>query len=176
MAGRPTIPATPRLRQIRERRFISAGELAKRSGVAKSTILRLENRGGTAHLRTIRQLARALGVAPASLTETAGPKTIRLSPAPEGGSESGLQADPTMEASPRPSPHADFYRAQLARLRRLTPDEIGDALAVMDADPDRAAEMARLDAELDRASWEAFRDAVVEGRRTDTAPSGERGV
>lgn len=57
---------TPRLRTWRERRTLTLRELAATSGVAFSTIHRLET-GKPGELRTIRKLAAALGVDPAEL-------------------------------------------------------------------------------------------------------------
>jgi transcriptional regulator with XRE-family HTH domain len=52
------------LRQLRERKFISQEDLARRSGVATTTINRLENGHHKPHFITIRKLAEALGVEP----------------------------------------------------------------------------------------------------------------
>ena len=56
-----------RLREIREDRTLSARELAELAGVHYNTVLRLENNQGGAHPRTIRKLAKALGVEPREL-------------------------------------------------------------------------------------------------------------
>lgn len=58
----------PGLKRLRIRAAISQRELAKDSGVAASTIARIE-RGEDAHLKTVRLLAKALGVQPAELME-----------------------------------------------------------------------------------------------------------
>lgn len=58
----------PGLKRLRIRAAISQRELAKVSGVAASTIARIE-RGEEAHLKTVRNLAKALGVQPADLME-----------------------------------------------------------------------------------------------------------
>lgn len=50
------------LREWRERRLLTQRALAERSGVAQSTIVRLE-RGEPAEIRTIRKLVQALGMA-----------------------------------------------------------------------------------------------------------------
>lgn len=55
-----------RLREWRERRFLSTRELAERAGVGEATIWRLEA-GKTARAATVRALASALEVAPAEL-------------------------------------------------------------------------------------------------------------
>jgi transcriptional regulator with XRE-family HTH domain len=56
-----------RLREHRERRSFSLAELAQLSGIAKSTIYRLEHGGPAPHPKTVRKLAEALGVEPADL-------------------------------------------------------------------------------------------------------------
>ena len=53
-----------KLRELREDRTLSARELADAAGVHYNTVLRLENNQGGAHPRTIRKLAKALGVDP----------------------------------------------------------------------------------------------------------------
>lgn len=56
----------PRLREQRERRALSQEELAKLSGVSRTTIIKLES-GRGAWPQTVRKLARALKVDPAEL-------------------------------------------------------------------------------------------------------------
>ena len=58
----------PKLRDLRERSFLSMDELAKKSDVSKMTIYRLENAKGIARPSTVRKLAEALGVKPEELT------------------------------------------------------------------------------------------------------------
>lgn len=60
----------PRLKELRTRQYLTQVDLAKRSGVADSTINRLENQHEAARFSTIRKLAAALGVAPDALTAT----------------------------------------------------------------------------------------------------------
>ena len=57
----------PRLRQWREQRLLTQAELAQRSGVAETTINRIENGRHEPRFSTIRKLAAALDVAPAAL-------------------------------------------------------------------------------------------------------------
>ena len=61
------MPVLRRLREIRERQFLTQAELAKRSGIAEMTISRLELGRHPARLTTARKLAEALGVHPAEL-------------------------------------------------------------------------------------------------------------
>lgn len=56
----------PRLKALRDKRALSQQELADRSGVSRTTILKLEG-GRNAWPQTVRKLARALGVDPAEL-------------------------------------------------------------------------------------------------------------
>jgi len=56
----------PRLREVRHRLAYSQEELAEKSGVARSTIIKLEA-GRQAWPATVRKLAAALGVKPADL-------------------------------------------------------------------------------------------------------------
>ena len=56
----------PRLREQREKRAFSQQELADRSGVSRTTIIKLEG-GRGAWPQTVRKLARALKVDPADL-------------------------------------------------------------------------------------------------------------
>ena len=57
----------PRLREHRERSFLSMEELARKSNVSKATIFRLENGKPTTRYSTVRKLAEALGVKPEEL-------------------------------------------------------------------------------------------------------------
>jgi predicted transcriptional regulator len=58
-----------KVRAARERAFLSKGELAERAELDRNTIGRIENVGTTeVHPRTIRRIAEALSVDPASLT------------------------------------------------------------------------------------------------------------
>lgn len=57
----------PRLRDVRQRKLVTQAELARRSGVAVSTLSRLEQGHGPAELATIQRLADALGVEPDAL-------------------------------------------------------------------------------------------------------------
>lgn len=62
------VVSVPGLKRLRIRAAVSQRELAKQSGVAASTIARIE-RGEDAHLKTVRLLAQALGKEPAELME-----------------------------------------------------------------------------------------------------------
>ena len=59
-----------RLRELREERFLSHRELAQAAGVSPTTVLTLErNEGVEPQRRTIRKLAKALGVDPHELVK-----------------------------------------------------------------------------------------------------------
>ena len=58
-----------KLRALREARFLSHRELAKRAGVSPTTVLNLEAGKAEPQRRTIRKLAQALEVDPAELVE-----------------------------------------------------------------------------------------------------------
>ncbi len=59
-----------KLREVRDRRLLSQRELAERSSLSPTTILKLEaGRVEEPHPRTIRKLAQALEVDPAELVE-----------------------------------------------------------------------------------------------------------
>jgi transcriptional regulator with XRE-family HTH domain len=64
-----------RLQEVRRQKFLSQDELAKRAGVSKNTIHRLENGLNLAQGRTLRRLAEALEVEPSDLVEPAPPQS-----------------------------------------------------------------------------------------------------
>jgi transcriptional regulator with XRE-family HTH domain len=58
-----------KVRAARERRFFSQRELAEKAGINHNTVWRIEGAGPVeVHPRTIRKIAEALSVDPASLT------------------------------------------------------------------------------------------------------------
>ncbi len=61
-----------KLKELRRRRVLTLHELGERSGVAYNTVWRLENGKTGAQPRTIRKLARALGVEPETLLGAGG--------------------------------------------------------------------------------------------------------
>ena len=56
-----------KLRELRERRFLSHRELAQLAGVSPTTVLNLEKGQAEPQRRTFRKLAKALGVEPEEL-------------------------------------------------------------------------------------------------------------
>jgi transcriptional regulator with XRE-family HTH domain len=61
------MPKLHRLREIREARWMTQAELAEKSGLVRSTIIRLENGEDAPYARTVRRLAHALRVPPEDL-------------------------------------------------------------------------------------------------------------
>ncbi len=59
-----------RLRELRHRRVLTLEELAKKAGVGRNTVWRLEHGLMGAQPRTIRKLAKALDVEPEELVKT----------------------------------------------------------------------------------------------------------
>jgi transcriptional regulator with XRE-family HTH domain len=62
----------PHLRRLREARYLSQAELARRSGIGRDTINRLEKGDREAEPPTIERLAAALGVGMADLIGSSG--------------------------------------------------------------------------------------------------------
>ena len=61
-----------RLRDLRKRALLTQRELADKSGVGVTTIIRIERNQVEPHGRTIRRLAETLEVAPEELVRTEG--------------------------------------------------------------------------------------------------------
>ena len=61
-----------KLRELRKRRVLTMEELAEKANVGRNTLHRLEHGKAGAHPRTIRKLAKALGVKPEELIELGG--------------------------------------------------------------------------------------------------------
>jgi transcriptional regulator with XRE-family HTH domain len=61
-----------RLRDLRKRALLTQRELANKSGVGVTTIIRIERNQVEPHGRTIRKLAEALEVAPEELVKAEG--------------------------------------------------------------------------------------------------------
>jgi transcriptional regulator with XRE-family HTH domain len=56
-----------RLRRLRDERYLSQRELADEADVSPATVFKLEANRSEPHPRTIRKLAKALGVEPSEL-------------------------------------------------------------------------------------------------------------
>jgi transcriptional regulator with XRE-family HTH domain len=61
-----------KLRELRQKRVLTLQELGERAGVAYNTVWRLENGKTGAQPRTVRKLAKALGVEPEELVRVGG--------------------------------------------------------------------------------------------------------
>ena len=61
------MPKLPRLRAVRKAKMLSQDDLARRAGLSRPTISRVEA-GEEARFVTVRKLAEALGVEPIELT------------------------------------------------------------------------------------------------------------
>ncbi len=57
----------PTLKELRVRQFLSQEDLARKTGIAASTINRLEGSKQKPTFKTIRKLAKALGVEPGEI-------------------------------------------------------------------------------------------------------------
>ena len=73
-AGVVRVPDGEKIRELREDAMLDQSELAVEAGVDRKTILDLEhNRRPNAHRKTIRAIAKALGVGPQEMMKEAGP-------------------------------------------------------------------------------------------------------
>ncbi|MFB4272660.1 helix-turn-helix domain-containing protein [Nonomuraea sp. GTA35] len=112
------------IRRERDRAGISLTELARRSGLAKSTLSQLEAGTGNPSLETLWALGVALGVPFSRLVDPPRP-AVRLIRAGEGQAARSGQADytATLLASSPPGARRDLYRieAQPGESRRSEP-------------------------------------------------------
>jgi len=58
-----------KLRQVRERLFVTQAELAERTGISEATLSRIENGLQRPRISTVRKIADALGVRPEELVD-----------------------------------------------------------------------------------------------------------
>ena len=61
-----------KVREVRERLFVTQAELAERTGIAEATLSRIENGLQRPRISTVRKIAEALGVRPEELVEWGG--------------------------------------------------------------------------------------------------------
>jgi transcriptional regulator with XRE-family HTH domain len=108
--GAPLATIAQALRRERERVGLSLAELARRAGVAKSTVSQLESGTGNPSVETLWALGVALGVPFSRLVEPA-PPSIRVVRAGDGPRIRSEQADFTGTLLSAGSPHArrDVY-------------------------------------------------------------------
>jgi transcriptional regulator with XRE-family HTH domain len=102
------------LRRERTRAGLSLSELAKRAGIAKSTLSQLEAASGNPSMETIWALAVALGVPFGSLVEPPTPtvQVIRAGEGPTVHSEQSSYTASLLAAGP-PGARRDIYRVWL---------------------------------------------------------------
>ncbi|MEV5988610.1 helix-turn-helix domain-containing protein [Streptomyces sp. NPDC052051] len=102
------------LRRERARAGFSLSELAKRAGIAKSTLSQLEAASGNPSVETLWALGVALGVPFSALVEPPAPavQVIRAGEGPAVHSEQASYAATLLSASP-PGARRDIYRIRL---------------------------------------------------------------
>ncbi|MEV5468954.1 XRE family transcriptional regulator [Streptomyces griseoincarnatus] len=102
------------LRRERTRAGLSLSELAKRAGIAKSTLSQLEAAGGNPSMETLWALAVALGVPFSALVEPPAPmvQVIRAGEGPAVGSDRSSYVAALLSASP-PGARRDIYAVDL---------------------------------------------------------------
>ncbi|MEW2250104.1 XRE family transcriptional regulator [Streptomyces sp. NPDC006975] len=102
------------LRRERTRAGLSLSELAKRAGIAKSTLSQLEAASGNPSMETIWALAVALGVPFSALVEPSAPavRVIRAGEGPAVYSEQSSYLATLLSASP-PGARRDIYTVAL---------------------------------------------------------------
>ncbi|GGY90556.1 XRE family transcriptional regulator [Streptomyces olivaceoviridis] len=98
------------LKRERGRTGLSLSELAKRAGIAKSTLSQLEAASGNPSMETIWALAVALGVPFSALVESPAPsvQVVRAGEGPTVGSERSSYVAALLSASP-PGARRDIY-------------------------------------------------------------------
>ncbi|MCW7945554.1 DNA-binding protein [Streptomyces hygroscopicus] len=102
------------LRRERTRAGLSLSELAKRAGIAKSTLSQLEAASGNPGMETLWALGVALGVPFSALVEPPAPavQVIRAGEGPAVHSEQSSYLATLLSASP-PGARRDIYRVRL---------------------------------------------------------------
>ncbi|MGX7829208.1 helix-turn-helix domain-containing protein [Actinokineospora sp. 24-640] len=108
--GAPLEVIARSLRRERERAALSLSELAKRAGIAKSTLSQLESASGNPSVETLWALSVALNVPFSRLVEPAAPR-VRVIRAGEGPVVHSERADyaATLLASCPPNARRDIY-------------------------------------------------------------------
>ncbi|WP_369391198.1 helix-turn-helix domain-containing protein [Streptomyces sp. CG1] len=116
------------LKRERTRAGLSLSELAKRAGIAKSTLSQLEAASGNPSVETIWALGVALGVPFSALVELPAPsvQVIRAGEGPAVASEQASYAGTLLSASP-PGVRRDIYqiRAEPDSVRAAEPHNPG---------------------------------------------------
>ncbi|MEV8089121.1 helix-turn-helix domain-containing protein [Streptomyces nigra] len=122
--GEPLTWIAASLRRERARAGLSLSELAKRAGIAKSTLSQLESGGGNPSVETLWALGVALGVPFSTLVEppATAVQVIRAGEGPTVASERADYAATLLSASP-PGARRDIYhlRAEPGAARESEP-------------------------------------------------------
>ncbi|XHM62775.1 helix-turn-helix domain-containing protein [Streptomyces nigra] len=122
--GEPLTWIAASLRRERARAGLSLSELAKRAGIAKSTLSQLEGGGGNPSVETLWALGVALGVPFSTLVEPPAPavQVIRAGEGPTVASERADYVATLLSASP-PGARRDIYhlRAEPGAARESEP-------------------------------------------------------
>ncbi|MFB3979137.1 MULTISPECIES: helix-turn-helix domain-containing protein [Microbacterium] len=117
------------LRRERERRDLSASELARRAGVAKATVSQLENGGGNPSVETLWALATALDVPFAVLVDEGvrSPTLIRAGEASTAVPATSADYLAVLLSASPPHARRDIYllRAEPGSVRRSDPHPHG---------------------------------------------------
>ncbi len=113
VAANPIALIAVSIRRERERTGLSMSELAKRAGIAKSTLSQLESGTGNPSVETLWALGVALGVPFSRLVDPPRP-TVRVIRAGEGPVTHSERADyaATLLASCPPNARRDIYRIE----------------------------------------------------------------
>jgi transcriptional regulator with XRE-family HTH domain len=111
LMGAPLEFIAAALRRERDREKLSLSEVAKRAGIAKSTLHQLESGAGNPNIETLWALAVALNVPFSRLVEPPAPTAPRVIRAGEGPSIQAEQADfgGTLLATCPPGAKRDIY-------------------------------------------------------------------
>jgi transcriptional regulator with XRE-family HTH domain len=127
-SGAPLAVIAAALRRERERAGISLSELAKRAGLAKSTLSQLESGTGNPSVETMWSLGVALGVPFSALVDPPKPsvRVIRSGDGPVIASEQATYSVTLVAACP-PGARRDLYvlRAEPGGARNSDPHQLG---------------------------------------------------
>jgi transcriptional regulator with XRE-family HTH domain len=151
------------LRRERTRAGLSLSELAKRAGIAKSTLSQLDAAGGNPSVETLWALGVALGVPFSALVEPPAPSVhvIRAGQGPSVASEKAEYAATLLSASP-PGARRDIYhlRAEPGAVRESDPHLPGSVEHLIVSTGRMKAGPAEETVELEPGDYMAYRGDV----------------
>ena len=84
--------------------------------------------------------------------------------------------NPDLPTGTPPRPDLALYEAKWRRRQAMTAADLEAEWQAMGADPELPAEATQLDAELDRATWEAWRDVEAGPGRDTWCSAGSAGI